>query len=207
MMLKSQDKIGIWSFLLFSDEKVSPIDKCKRIADTLVALITAIGFIPAGVYTAQQYLEEQQARRVDKTLEFYTKQLDDKLLESRKALDVFYHLDLRQEYLEAISISKKNNDDEKKREFIAKLSKQNSEHIMILEKFYEGVAKCTKTNICDQETAEELFKQDIQDFVVIFGPFLCTLRKDLKDPTIAKELTDFYGSKNPLCNNDDSYGK
>lgn len=186
MMLKSPDKIV--SFI--------------KIAETLAALTTCLGFISGAVYTVQQYHQEQQNRRLDKTLEFYTKQFDDKLLESREKLDVLYDLKSRSEYLAGIKESQENKNSKKREEFIYEKSKQEARHIMSLQKFYQGVAICTKTKICDETTAQELFREDIQEFVVKFGPFFCKLREDVKDPKIVEDLIDFYGGPSPgneLC--------
>lgn len=173
------------------------IKKLKENIDIGVSLATIIGSIvtPLGlIYTVNEYISQQRTWREEKTLDLYKKQLEDPLLNNRIKLDVLYDPKWRKQYLEAV---KETNSDNRKpfENFSDKFSQDKSKEILTLTNFYEGIVNCVNTKICDEKTTRDLFEKDIREFVVLFGPFFCDLRQELKDEEIASKLVEF--SKKP----------
>lgn len=173
----------------------------KRIKIGVVSLVTTIGSMLApgavifgGGYTLLEYNDKQKTWHEERALELYKKQLEDPLLEHRIALDVFYDRKWREKYLIAVKGNRSDNSTLLKN-FTDDFSKNKSKEILILTNFYEGVVDCVTTKICDELTTRSLFEDDIKEFVLLFTPFFCQLRQDLKDDTIASKLVTFYPAK------------
>ena len=180
----------------------------KEKIDIGVGLVTIIGTImgaivtPIGlIYTFYQYKSEGLTARQKATLDLYQMQLENPLLNNRASLDVFYNSNFRKQYLEAI---KESDDFTALENFTNEFSKGKSEHILALTSFYEGVVNCVQKNVCDKDTTRDLFAKDIKEFVVVFGPFFCKLRQELRDDKIVANLEEFYKPKNELCSKNNS---
>jgi hypothetical protein len=167
-----------------------------------VSMATIIGSIvtPVGlIYTVNQYISQQKTWREEKTLDLYKVQLGEPLLANRVSLNVFYDSVERKKYLSAIKDFTSKKDPKSIERFTETFSQSKEKNILALTNFYEGIVNCVDTNVCDEATTRSLFKKDIKEFVVLFGPFFCQLRQDLKDNTIAEKLEKFYGAKKKLC--------
>lgn len=150
----------------------------KNNADSIKIIILII----AGAYTAALYHIDVRDKRVANTLE-YSKKLDEKYLHN--AFSTIAELWIRGDgyitLMEYRKIANSNATNQEKSEANKKWAenalkfvkeKQYESHIMELHAFYRDIIVCVDQNRCEEETACQLFANDVQNFRLTYRYFL-----------------------------------
>ncbi|MGK7945883.1 MAG: hypothetical protein AB4058_15580 [Microcystaceae cyanobacterium] len=162
------------------------------------SLLTSLSIVLGGCYTIFQYQSHQQEKRVNRVVAYSDKFYQQKLSKSLTKINDQYY-----EQIEDINkILGQENYLEEYHNFVIKFTKENQEEVEIIGDFFEKLASCVASNLCDQETALKLFGSQGKDYFVRFYPYYCQKQQKWQDPRIGTLFEEVYydNKKEGTCN-------
>ena len=163
-----------------------------------VDLITKIGTIGAGIFAVVQLNSQLNMQRKDQNMQLFIKQYEDEKNIGEIRSNLYNNFDLSNAYN---ILTEEVFAKEKYQGFIIKEFAENNteesqdryQKILILANYYNGIASCVESNLCDKETAKVLFKTEGSLFFKNYYPFFCHLNQRWQDRMVTLESIEFYG--------------
>lgn len=160
-------------------------------------MFTAVGGL---IISLWQIPIQLSTHRKDKVMELFLKQYEVKISEIRSGLYRDYNLSGAYEILKDKDKATLKKEYE---EFMIKFSKNGKEgkdkykNMLILANFYNGIASCVESDLCDQKTGEVLFKTEGRVFFENYYPFFCDQEIKWHDKLVESDSINFYDLKYP----------
>ncbi len=79
--------------------------------------------------------------------------------------------------------------------FIIKENNDRYKNLLILTDFYNGIASCVESGLCDEKVAKNLFKDEGARFFKNYNPIFCHFKTRWKDSLIKGDSAKFYEIK------------
>ena len=177
---------------------MTTIQETNRVLNSLKQIteiglkLTAVGGLIIGLCQINIQLSTQ---RKDKVMQLFLQQYEAGVSEIRSNLYRKYDLSEAYEVLQ-----EKDSDTVKKnyKNFMIKFTKNNKDsyqQMLILTNFYNGIASCVESNLCEPNTAAALFKTEGRNFFANYHPFFCDIQNRWKDELIEPDSVEFYNLK------------
>jgi hypothetical protein len=152
------------------------------------SLLTSLSIVFGGCYTIFQYQSHQQEKRVNRVLDYSDKFYQQKLSQSLANINDKYY-----DQLEDIKkILRQENYLEAYHQFVIQFRTENQEDFKLLGDFFEELASCVDSDLCDEETALKLFGSQGKDYFVRFYPYYCQKQQKWQDKTIGTLFEKVY---------------
>lgn len=161
------------------------LDKIKIYSEIITSIVTVVGAIVAAWWALHEYADKQEQERVQTTLN-YRKEFDSEpiISDRRKILDVWLPRENEEtDILKSKSIAEFND-------FVIKIieSSKLAQPIETVTGFFEVIYICVKRNLCDRETALDLFGSEAEAYYHQHIPYFNMLRERRNDNKIAEGL-------------------
>jgi len=163
----------------------------KLRTETIVPWITVVGLFAGGVYSLIEYQDHERERRIETTMGYVSRYMAPPLSDHRATLLKKWQL----HETELLTILKNTAlpPEELSRQYSAKiLSMVTSEELalpiqeMVL--FFEQLANCVTLRLCEQDAVNSMLAAQAQEFLHQYFPYICYLREQWNDPSIASQL-------------------
>lgn len=181
---------------------VSAEKALKFLRKQVLPYATLLSILSATVTYIGQDISQRQLRKADRVLEFYSAQFStDKSEIGKHIQELNYKYSSATEQLKAFLASGSEKEINKKYYYFImnyfvspteELEAENFKKIMAVKDFYESIANCVETGLCDESNARALFGREGRNFFALFHPFFCDLRTRTNDDSIAQKLEEFY---------------
>lgn len=169
------------------------IQNFKDYTEILIHWLTFVAVILGGTWTLYQYSEHRYEGRVKETLD-YVKQYDEGVLRDarNKVYEMWQNVD--EEY-KKILLDKSISDNEFT-DFVVKIILKNNTSASILDilDFFERLAICVNTKLCDKNTAILYMRRHLQEFWRQNYPFIKYIRIEYENSLIGKETESLYNA-------------
>lgn len=171
------------------------IEISKTITEIGICITTVIALIMGGI----EFKNQLRTQKEEKVMQLLLKQYEEELNISkiRSSLHRDFDLSNAREIL-----GKKVNDDiarKNYRDFMEKFiidNKDRYENVLVLTDFYNSIASCVESKLCDKNIAVNLFQQEGNDFFGNYSPFFCYQNSEWGNTLIKEYSLDFYSTKN-----------
>ena len=177
---------------------MTTIKETNRILNSLKQIteiglkLTAVGGLIIGLWQISIQLSTQ---RKDKVMQLFLQQYEAGVSEIRSNLYRDFDLSKAYEVLQ-----EKDTDTVKKnyKNFMIQFTKNNKDsyqQMLILTNFYNGIASCVESDLCEPKTAKALFETEGRNFFENYHPFFCDIQNRWKDELIEPYSVEFYNLK------------
>lgn len=162
----------------------------KEIAEISLKFAT-IGGLIIGL---SQITIQLSTQRKDKVMQLFLKQYEEDAKISKIRSDLYRDFD----FSKAHEILDETNDNTLKDEYekfirtFTKEDKDRYQKLLILTNFYNGIASCVESKLCQKETAKVLFQKEGKNFFQNYYPFFCHLNNRWEDELIERDSVEFY---------------
>lgn len=153
--------------------------------------------IVAGLFGLSQVAGEINVQKVthqkEQVMQLALKQYEES--ESINKIRGSLYRDFSSDKAHEILISPDNNVKEKFKSHVIKITKENPvkyQNVMILTNYYNSIASCVASQLCDRETAERLFHDQGSTFFKNYWPLFCDIDEKWKDRLIENDSSVFY---------------
>lgn len=181
----------IKKFLKGNQESIASV---SNIFQSVAAIVTVIGIGFAGY----EYDKQQQNIREQKAFELYQQFNEGDFLKSRNQFKQAYY-DKREENPDFYESTGK---------YISAMESVWQDQyvdIISLKDFFEQVATCVKSNLCDEDVTRALFGKEAQEFFEINYDLFCLERNKYKDKDMGEILQKFVQKANKNCDHIESH--
>ncbi len=157
--------------------------KLKNVAKRLSVILSVVS-VPFGlVYGVIQYERSKLDGQVKQTLSFYDKFNSAPFVGYRESLT-----DLQTKYKTEIEASY-NSNEAFTNEILKIVKTEGVERSLNMTfDFFDGLAACIKTRICDRESAQQLFKSRADEIYMLFYPYIYDHKKNKKNKNYAEGI-------------------
>jgi hypothetical protein len=160
--------------------KVAVLRKLVWIKRTAIRLSLVFGL----AYSVIQYERVKLDGQVKQTLSFYDKFNSSPFVGYRELLS-----DTIDSNTEQIRLSAKKGDEDFARVILAIVEKKDvKKSLSMIFDFFDGIAACMETGICDQDTAIQLFQARAAEIYKMFYPYIKKIRIENNNEEYAKGL-------------------
>ena len=154
-----------------------------------------VGIIPSWIAGSMNLGHNRQIQREAKTIEFSTikHEKDSTIGEAINDLNIDFDLSEAREIL-------KNGKVEEYTDFTKSFTlndKDRYKKMLNITDYYNSIASCVESQLCDSDIATNLFKTEGANFFQNYYPFFCHFLDRWEDSLIKDNSVEFYGIKNP----------
>lgn len=169
---------------------IKKIIKRKNTISAISSVVTTTSIILGGFYTIFQYDNYQHEKKVNRVLEYSEKFSEQKLSQAwNNVNNDYYH-----KFAEVETLLSKETFVHDYHEFVIELEKKNNKDLEQLGDFFENLANCVDSNLCDKTVANQLFGRKAKEYYRRFYPRYCQKQKFWRDETIGSILEEVYNA-------------
>lgn len=160
--------------------------------------ITVLGLMAGGVYTLVEYRSHERDRRIEATMGYVTRFMAPPLSDHRATL--LKQWQKHQAEILTVLHDSSLKPAELNREYNATVlamitAEELSLPIQEMTLFFEQLANCVKLTLCEPDAVNSMLAVQAQEFMRQYYPYICYLRKEWSDPSIAQELERIFNPK------------
>lgn len=191
------------SFLhVITKRKKKKMNDRRKISEIFLTWISPFAMLVTGIFAMVQYLEYKHTVKVERSMEYVREfSSNDAIVKARARVNSAIQNYSEQLTKELTSGSGAAGKYEKS--IIALVAKEGlANELDSLFYFFEELALCVETELCDGDVAKSFFARDAVELFHSFYPYICQKRINYRNPTIAKRVQIFF-----VENEDDMCGK
>lgn len=176
------------------------LDGIKVVTEIIGVWVTVIGLASAGVFALYEYSEYKKTERLKNTLEMLKTFNSDRI--SAAKLRVLNSELKSSDSIRKLLLTKENVDSKYRSAILERINGDNlGNDISEIINFLENVAMCSKSGICEKESADAFFKNYGRNFFRTYYPYICSERVKWNSNAFALVLERFYngGDTKGLC--------
>jgi hypothetical protein len=167
----------------------------KLRTETIAPWITVVGLAIGGVYTLVEYRNHQRQQRVETTMGYVTRYMSPPLSDHRAVL--LKQWQKHESDLLAVLRNASLSSGELLRQYNTKiLTMVNDDSlaspIQELVLFFEQLANCVSLQLCERDAVNSMLAGQAQEFLHQYFPYVCYLRNEWNDPSVARQLEQVF---------------
>lgn len=180
-----------------SGRRATDWDAVKTRTDAIVPWITVFGLLAGGVYTLVEYRSHERSRRIEATTSYVTRYMAPPLSDYRATLVKRWQT----HEADLLALLKNAN------LAPAELNRQYSARILAMVTadelalpiqetilFFEQLANCVTLKLCEPDAVNSMLAVQAQEFLHQYYPYICHLRQEWNDPSIARQLEQVFNA-------------
>ena len=172
------------------------LQNVKIVSDMAVAWLAVAGLLIAGLFALVQYLEVKTKQAVDQSFRFHSIGWSDPLYKEQTTVNKAWS-EISLSVVKVLADTSKpiKQVREEYDLLIIKTVHRKPElenAVDALIDYYDAVATCASTKLCDSDTLKSLLGRDGTRFFHQFSPYICELRTQWRDPTIALATEKYF---------------
>jgi hypothetical protein len=170
-------------------------NEAKTRTEVIAPWITILGLLAGGLYTLVEYRDHQRERRLETTSEYVKRFMENPLSDHRATIAKQWSHN--QSEIIALLSDKSVPQSEINRNYEDKILTMIVEGglaVPIQETilFFEELAHCVTLDLCDGDAVSSMLSRQGREFFRQHYPYVCHLRKQWNDDSIAAELEAFF---------------
>lgn len=178
------------------------ITEHKGLMDAIKSWLSVAAVFSAGIYSFIEYVDHKESERVERSLSYVKSYRGGKVSDAKVSLNLL--LQKNQAALTEILSSQTTNEDLQKQysDFILKLTTDQDaqKNLEITFSYFEEIAICVEHALCDKEVVLSFFLNDAKSLFNSYYPYVCSLRKEWKNPAVYLKLEHLYvQSEKDIC--------
>ena len=167
----------------------------KDLSEAILAFLTATGLLIGGGFALMEYLEHKKQLQIETSMKFVSRFQDDHFLKSRQKLRRTW--DDAYPQITSILLAKNvpqetinRNYYEFVNEHITKQGLQSD--LELIMEFFQETTYCVGAKLCAKDVITEFWGREGEDFVSIYYPYICELRRKWNDDSIGEDIQKFF---------------
>jgi len=167
----------------------------KLRTETIAPWLTVLGLIAGGIYTLVEYQNHERQQRIETTMGYVTRYMSPPLSDHRVVL--LRQWQRHESDLLAVLRNTSLSSDELLRHYSTKILAMVTDDglaapIQELVLFFEQLANCVSLELCQRDAVNSMLAGQAQEFLHQYFPYVCYLRNEWNDPSIAHQLEQVF---------------